>query len=217
MDANCLFGIGIIKHYFCFHLINLDQINKCLINLPERTDRYERSMDEIADFFVNHEVNFHKGIREEPVYKGIAQAHMNCIALAKQKGWPVVLIMEDDIKFQSKNSRKYADEAFKNIPDDWDILLSSVYRSKELKSVNDHWYKTKEFCGATFYLVHQKAYDRILAFDKSTHIDRAMVGKLNLNCYVVNQFFCIQYPGLSDNTGKEQDYNYMISKKHLLK
>lgn len=195
--------------------LDLDEINKCLINLPERVDRLERSMDEISTFFTNQHVNFIPGVRDSPTFKGIAQAHINCIKLAKENNWPHVLIIEDDVNFQSTRSREYADRAFNDLPDDWDILLSSVYLSKGLNKVKTHWNQTKEFCGLTFYAVKSSAYDKIIEFDKSNHIDRAMIG-LGLNCFVAYEFFAIQYPGLSDQTGKIENYDNLLDKFKVL-
>lgn len=198
-------------------MINLDQINKCLINLPERRDRLERSEKELKKFFTNTDRHLIDGVKDLPVFKGIASAHLKCINWAKANDLGEVLIIEDDVKFQSLKSRSYADECFNNLPGDWDILLGSVYLSRGLTKYNEHWSLTREFCGLTFYVANQKAYDAILNFDKSMHIDRAMYSKLGLNCYVANQFFAIQYSGKSDNTGKIEDYDHLLNRFEVLK
>ena len=197
--------------------MNLDTINKIVIHLPERVDRLERTMDGISKFFENHEVTFIEGVRELPVFKGIAQAHLNAIRHAQEQGWPEVLIMEDDVNFQSKNSRSHADKCFSQIPDNWDLLLSSVYTSKGLTQYNGFWSQTKEFCGLTWYVVNQRAYDKILTFDKSMNIDRAMATAIGLNCFVVNEFFAIQYEGFSDNVNRKVNYDNLLGRFDVLK
>ncbi len=196
--------------------MDLDSVPKLLINLPYRDDRFKRSMLEIPKFFGVCDTIIVHGVKDTPVYRGIAQAHMNCIEIAKDRGWENVIIMEDDVRFQSRNSRDYADLAFNNLPVDWDILLSSLYVTKGLKKYNEYWSRTQEFCGLTFYVVNNRAYDRILEYQKLSHIDRAMT-RMGLSCYVVNEFFAIQYEGYSDNTEKNESYSKLLNKFNVLK
>lgn len=169
----------------------------------------------MSSFFNNHDVTFIDGVRDNPTHRGIAQAHINAITHAQAERWDKVLIMEDDVRFQSILSRSYADRAMSNLPQDWDILLSSVYLSRGLTRINEYWSETKEFCGLTFYIVHERAYQRIIGFDKSIQIDRAMT-KLGLRCFVANEFFAIQYEGYSDNAKKVVNYSNLLSKFKLL-
>lgn len=197
--------------------INLETIEKIVINLPERNERLSRTKSELKKVFTNTSFTLVEGIRDIPIYKGIAQAHINAVQIAKSKGWRQVLIMEDDIFFPSRFFHKYITEALQNTPEDWDILLASVYKSKGLIKYNEYWSRTKDFSGLTFYIVNEKVYQAILEFDKSGHIDRAMVTELKLNCYVINNFVAIQYDGFSDNTGKEEEYSKLLINFEILK
>lgn len=171
----------------------LYRIPRCLINLPDRPEKLESAIKEMASFFdVPH---FYKidGVIESSPYLGIAQAHMNCIQFAKECESPYVIIMEDDIEFRP-GAREYANECFNNLPDDWDILLAGLYSTDKLTPYNDYWQQTGEFAGLHFYVVHSKAYDTILNFKKNSHIDRFMAGPGKLKCFVTNKFFAIQKP-----------------------
>lgn len=193
----------------------ISNTHRCLINLPHRTDKLDSAVVEIRKVF--DIANFFKidGVIEESPYLGIAQAHMNCIAFAKEAGLDRIIIMEDDIEFR-QGAKEYAIEAFNNIPNDWDILLGGLYTTDKLTPYNEYWQRTNEFAGLHFYMVNSKAYDTILNFKKNMHIDRFMAGQGKLNCYVTNKFFAVQKPGHSDNVGMFRDYSDYLTKFDLL-
>ena len=202
--------------------INLDELNICVINLPERIDRLNQFSHQIKKILSNSSYNIIEGIRDKNPMVGIAKAHTNCIKLAKDNNWPYVLICEDDLIFKANNNNtlnKYIRNALDNAPDDFNILLGGLYNSGKLTSYNQFWYKTNEFCGLQFYIVHNNCYDRILAFTNNMHIDRwyAHTKGANLNCFVTKQFFALQSNGLSDNVNKEVNYDRLLLGFKLLK
>jgi hypothetical protein len=183
----------------------LSQINKIVINLPERSERLERFANEVKPWTFKV-IN---GVRKEPNWHGIAEAHMNAIRYAKEQGWDKVLIMEDDLYIPAKGKlflTHYLDEAFNKLPEDWDILLGGVYHAQTLSKHNNYWSKIGEFCALHFYIVNARCYDKLLTWDGTNHYDR-WVGKSGLKCFVPSRFFAIQYDGFSDNVNKITDYN----------
>lgn len=163
----------------------------------------------------SHYVLIVNGIKSLKPHEGIGQAHVNCVLLAKQHELPYACIMEDDLRLQ-KGWEAYLDECLQHVPEDWDILLGGVYEGLGAK-VNDYWNRVGEFCGLHFYIVNAKAYDKIIEYPGKTHIDRWMNQRGDkLKCYVTKKFFATQSPGLSNNTGKVEDYDHMISRKLLL-
>lgn len=210
--------------------INLNDIPVCVINLPERVERLQRTQLQLDNFYSRESYNFYliEGVRERNPMKGIAQSHMNCIQLAKDNHWEYVIIIEDDVKFQSENSYSHAVECFKNAPIDFDILLSGVYSATDLKTYNEYWNSVTEFSALHYYCVRNTAYDTILSFQKDQHIDR-WLGKIKnvgvfkktgpgagLKCYVANPFFAIQFNGHSDNMGQEMNYDHLLTKFNIL-
>lgn len=197
--------------------LNLDKIPTCLINLEHRTERLERSMNELKNFFPKKDIITMKAIEHRKPVCGIGQSHLKCIQLAKQNNWPYVIVCEDDLKFQSINSKKHSKLCFNNAPEDFDILLGGIYTSAKLTSYNDYWDKTGEFSGLHFYVVNSKCYDKLLSFECNEHIDRWIGKQKDLNCYVAKEFFCIQYNGFSDNVCRDMDYSYLLKRFKLLK
>lgn len=195
--------------------IAIDTLPLCLINLPERIERLTLARSEIKRLFeFEKQIHIIAGCRRKTSQEGIAQAHLNCVLLAKTNNWPAVIIAEDDLLFTSSNSKSYAEDCFSDAPEDFDILLSGIYHGTLGTSTKPNWSKVDNFCALHFYVVNEKAYDKILNFDFRLHIDRWMGP--HLNCYVTNKFWCIQRNGWSDNVGKEVNYNSYLNSYQLV-
>lgn len=189
--------------------MNFTELNKLVINLPERTERLAEFKKELI-YLPCSNIQVMPGVKDKTVYKGIAQAHLNAILLAKQNDWHEVLIMEDDCVFQGKEQTyDYLLNALEDAPADWDILLGGIYFGNVVP-FNNYWNKVGEFCGLHFYIVNSKAYDKILKYDGTQHIDRFMNSKNRLNCYVTKKFLATQRDGYSDNQGKHVDLSHIL-------
>jgi len=182
-------------------------INKIVINLPERVQRlhdFKQEFQYLQSYTGYYTVS---GVIEDRPEKGIAKAHHNAIRMAKEKGWDKVLIMEDDVMFPGKDKTvPYMEEAFKKLPENWDIIVGGVYYLRNETKVNNYWRRIGEFCALHWYIVNEKAYDKLLSFEYTGHYDRWM-GKQGLNIYLPRRFWAIQRDGWSDNVKKETDYN----------
>ena len=197
--------------------MNIELINKCIINLPERVDRLKQIEAELKWLFFDESHFLVSGIKHRETFTGIAQSHQTCIQMAKDNLFPYIIIIEDDCIFQAKeHTREYVYNALSNLPDQWDLLLGGIYETKGLTRYNDYWSKTKEFCALHFYIVHSNAYDKILSFDGSIHIDRWMASRGELNCYVTNKLFATQSNGYSDNAKQKVDYSNKLRTFDLL-
>lgn len=201
--------------------MNLDLFNlkKVVINLPERIERLVSFKTEYQKIF-NDDVIVLPGIKHTTPYKGIAMAHKSAIQYAKSNNLENILIMEDDLVFHKdyKLTLDYITECFKDVPQDFDILLGGLYTSAGLTSYNSNWNRTGEFSALHFYIVNSKCYDIILSFDESEHIDRWLAKQRggNLKCYVSKKFFCIQKVGYSDNKKDYIDYSNLLGRFKLL-
>src|SRR3972149_4538112 len=208
----CKTYIKSIQSHMSCPIKQWNELNKLLIHLPERTDRLDDFKNELTYLPCNNLI-ITQGIKHSQSYKGIAQAHLNCISIAKGNEWPRVLIMEDDVVFQGgEKPAPHLYKCLEIIPEDWDILLGGVYQAKELNNYNEFWDKVGEFCGLHFYIVNAKAYDKILQYDFIHHIDRWMNQKNRLNCYVINKFIATQRSGYSDNVKEKVDYKSKLKK-----
>jgi hypothetical protein len=196
--------------------MNWKELNKLVINLPERKDRLEAFKQELI-YLPCSNLRYVPGIRASSPMVGIGQAHVNCVMIAKQNEWPAVLIMEDDVTFNGKDmTYDHVLSCLENLPPDWNILLGGIYYSKGREDYNKYWQRTGEFCGLHFYIVNSNCYDHILKYDGKMHIDRWMNQKGELNCYVAKKFFATQRGGYSDNVQAKVDYKDKLKKFNLL-
>ncbi len=190
--------------------MNWHELNKLVINLPERTERLKQFKQELV-YLPCSNLQIVEGIKHPLPFKGIAQAHLNCISIAKGNEWPYVLIMEDDCVFQGTvETYDYLLNAIKDLPENWEVLLGGIYNGKT-EPFNNNWSRVGEFCGLHFYIVNSKAYDKILAWDGTQHIDRWMnLKNQRLKCYVTNKFVATQRPGFSDNQKEHFNGDHII-------
>ena len=189
--------------------------HKVVINLPERAERLERFNMNFNRLHPDDTFRVVNGVRMKPVHVGIAEAHLNCIRLAKQEGWDKVLIMEDDLLVPNIKANEYMTSALNKLPEDWDVALAGVYWKRSEIKINNYWKKLSEFCSLHWYLVNSKAYDKLLTYDGSNHYDR-WIGTQGFNVYCTNKYFAIQYDGWSDNVNQETKYNDTYIKKQDL-
>lgn len=201
-------------------MINLKTIPICVINLPERKERLTRTIEECINFFdctILTNFSVIPGVRASIPRIGIAQAHINAIKHAQFHCFENVLIVEDDVRFLSKNAFNYAQHALLSAPDNFDILLGGIYSHRgTFMKTNNYWNKLQEFCGLHFYIVNCKAYDKIIAFNSHMHIDRWLAKGAKLECYVADTFFATQYDGYSDNTNRSEHYEHLLKKYKVL-
>lgn len=190
--------------------MDINKVNKIVINLPERKERLQSAIDEINYGFLNKFFYIQKGFIDTTPQLGIAQAHMSCIRRAKLSEWKNVLIMEDDIEFRI-GSLRHMQKCFKHTPEDYDILLGGIYSGNDIvKPYSEYWNKTGNmFCGLHFYVVNEKAYDKLLSYSGTGHYDHFMSG-LPLNCYTAKKMFAMQRNGYSDNNKREYDYMQIL-------
>jgi GR25 family glycosyltransferase involved in LPS biosynthesis len=192
--------------------MNVNEIPKLVINLPERTDRLEQVKKELAG--IDYQIV--QGVINQSPMLGIAQAHVNCSMIAKANEWPRVLIMEDDVVLRN-GAFDYLNTALENLPHDWDILLGGLYETKGLTKYNEYWNRVDEFCGLHFYIVNSKFYDKIIAYPGSAHIDRWMNYRGDkCKVYVTSKLIATQSDGFSDNVKKKVNYEDKIKRFSLL-
>jgi hypothetical protein len=177
----------------------------CVINLPQRTDRYELFKEEVK--WIGLKPMVVDGIPHLKPEQGIGQAHTNCIKLAKEQGLPYICIMEDDIVFQGKEKTiEYFNKCLDNLPDSWDVLMGGVYNRGETTKHNEYWDKINKFCGLHFYIVNANSYDKLLTWDGINHYDR-WLSKQKLSIFVTAKYIAHQRDGYSDNAKNHTKYN----------
>jgi hypothetical protein len=175
-----------------------------IIHLDRRTDRLQKLTAQLKE--QNIYACLWPGIID-PVNsrKGIARAHQQIVAFAKQEKLSQIIIAEDDIQFTSVGAFDYF---INNRPAQFDLYLASIYYGKISadNTVND-------FAGLTLYSIHENFYDQFLAIDTTIDIDRALAGKGKF--VVCNPFVAIQHNGYSDNKKMVCNYDTLLEGRIL--
>ena len=136
----------------------------------------------------------------------ISQSHKKIVRNAKICGKKLCAIAEDDCIFTSENGWNYFLE---NLPQDFDIYLSSFYSGVPLEDKSLHG-----FSGLTCYVISERFYDTFLSLPENKNIDRAMTGMGKfLFC---DPFVTKQRNGYSFHRKKEvNDEHYLAGRKFL--
>lgn len=100
---------------------------------------------------------------------GCTLSHRNAIALAKERGWKNVLILEDDVSFDAAIAVQWKElmEVMKVLPDDWvAVYLYGHHPVSPVKAVQAYPATTcYELCGlfsTTAYILNGKYFDDLL-------------------------------------------------------
>lgn len=182
-----------------------------VINLPESTERKQSVINEFANqSIIKFELKFWNGIKTPQVpFLGISLAHKQIIRDAKLNGLKSTCVVEDDVKFTSKNSLQYY---FDNMPIDFDLYLGCVYDG----TINEQNLITDFYCGNILYTVHERFYDKFLETNTMNNLDREL-GKLcgENKIVVCNPFVCLQHDGFSYHKGRITTFKDDYSNKFL--
>ncbi len=128
------------------------------INLDSRTDRREEIERELASMDLQGE-RF-PAIKTHPGIIGCALSHSAVLRLAKERGYPQVLIFEDDFQFLvSKEELQAWAETFRN--KEYDVIMVS---HNIVASVPEgDFIRVKDAQTTSGYIVHSRFYDRLIA------------------------------------------------------
>ena len=177
------------------------------INLMHRKERKEQAIQQSKEqgFYIK----FWQGIEyKHDRGRGVYEAHKQIIKDAKDNGYKMVCVMEDDAVFFASGAWDYF---LKNIPNDFDIFFSMIYTG----DINNENRITTIFNAMTLYVVNERFYDFFLSLPQSCHLDRELGLTSNINKYFVcDKFVCYQDGSISDNNFMTCDYSpYLKGRK----
>lgn len=132
------------------------------INLEHRVDRRQHVEEELTKIGLQDYTRFN-AIKMENGALGCSMSHLKCLQMAKENGWPHVLIVEDDILFLEKDVFiNQINNFFKNHVDDWDTLLISGNNIPPYERLDDTCVKVTTCQTTTGYLVKSYYYDKLI-------------------------------------------------------
>jgi GR25 family glycosyltransferase involved in LPS biosynthesis len=174
-----------------------------VINLPRRTDRLEQFDKEAKRIGFNYEIHpamDGKFLGMDPIVAG-RLSHIE--VLSKIKPDEMVLICEDDAKFDTEFNTKF-DEYMADLPKNWDIFYLGAIKN-ETRPVNKHWVRQVVSTGTQAYCVNPAKVDLFIQiareFDQWIDVAYRLWAD-RTNAYIANPNLVIQHDGFSDLRGE---------------
>jgi glycosyl transferase family 25 len=129
------------------------------INLDHRTDRRAEIEKELTDMDLKFE-RF-PAIRTQYGLVGCGLSHLAVLKEAKARGYPNVLIFEDDFQFLVTKEEFHA-SLQKALAKEYDVIMLG-YNTDETPEVVDGRMRLTNVQSASGYIVHSRMYDTLLA------------------------------------------------------
>jgi GR25 family glycosyltransferase involved in LPS biosynthesis len=185
-----------------------------VINLDRRPDRWKIVQPQINKFTNNYQ-RFSAIDTNNTI--GCAQSYFKL--LEENNHFEYIMIFQDDIILFDK-SREIWDKYIKEVPDDWDIILSGVHFAHKCKSITPNVIKLGDFSGLQMIQIKTSILPIIKEWNEKGGFDR-FLGKLSmenkLNIYCILPFCSIQSNGFSDLRHKNTlDHNLFKKYEYYL-
>lgn len=143
------------------------------INLDTRKDRRADFEAECQKMNLSVE-RFPAMIHPKGVGLGCSMSHLQLIKNARDRGYPSVTVFEDDFTFLI--SKDDFATVLATLPEDYDVVMFG-YNLFQGEDYSSTFGRTLEAQAGSGYIVHQKAYDRLIAcweaamiqFEQSPH------------------------------------------------
>jgi len=130
------------------------------INLKKRTDRKEMVENEMKRIGLS--IERFNAIEMPNGAIGCSMSHLNCLEMAKRKGWDHVWICEDDIHFTIPSLFVTQLNSFLSKHNIWDVLLLGGNNIPPFYKVDDCCVRVTRCQTTTGYLVRQHYYDTLI-------------------------------------------------------
>jgi hypothetical protein len=197
----------------------MDRIPKIfVINLPHRTDRLHSIKQELERMGWLDKMEIVEGVVIDVGglgTAGVAEARARCLDLARERGYEMIMILEDDCKFLFDKERVNAEiETFlATAPPDWNgMWFGSFWSStKDINWFPYNWLTVNGIVHDTGAIIHSRFYSRLtdlyrVCRDKYIeHVDEkyntdAYLSDNKIQIYVLKDKICGQADGYSDRT-----------------
>jgi glycosyl transferase family 25 len=194
----------------------IDFIDKVVyINLAHRTDRKEQTERQLMNLFPPEKIVRFEAIKNDNGAIGCTMSHISVLEMAIKENWKNVLILEDDIGWETNFTNISILTNLMNLS--YDVILLSgyyiKYNTKTLKIIS------AQTTGA--YIVNNSYYQTLLTNFKeglNNLIETNMSGKYAIDrywkqlqsrdsWYIVIPQICFQIPSYSDIQKKNVNYN----------
>ena len=181
-----------------------------VINLDDRPERWEEIQQSFSAWPPLERVS---AVKDSPGWKGCAKSHVKCIKMAKERGYPWVVVLEDDCEAKPDSLEQFREllPVLWKRKSEWDIFLGGCTNVRIIKQVEVEP-PIFQITGLTthFCLYNSDAYDKIIEQynpkndNNIIQIDLYYQKKLRMVC--TTPFLAVQKPGVSDIEEESVDY-----------
>lgn len=190
------------------------------INLEHRKERDLITRQELKKLGIKKPNRFNAITHEIPLV-GCALSHIACLEKAKELGWDYVIMFEDDIKIEGKNS--LLSKFNKYIKMDFDVLYLGCWNYLPPEKINNDLAKVVRAVCNHAYIVKQHYYDTFLQNLKEgiewklkEDIRDNNIDEYHYTLQAKDNWYCItpihitQRDGWSDNFNEVRNYSERI-------
>ena len=190
------------------------------INLEHRKERDLITRQELKKLGIKKPNRFN-AIKHEIPLVGCAMSHIACIEKAKELNWDYVIIFEDDMKIEGKNS--LIEKFNKYIDYDFDVLYLGCWNYLKPKQVEKDLARVVRAVCNHAYIVKQHYYDTFLQNLKEgiewklkEDIRENNIDEYHYKLQEKDKWYCItpihitQRDGWSDNFNEIRNYSQRI-------
>ena len=192
-----------------------------VINLDERTDRWQRVQEDWKGAFPLVRV---PAIRESPGWKGCALSQIKVVEEAKARGEPYVLLWEDDCTPRNRHPfaiRALWNEVLQKLAthtDKWDVVLGATSRvfkgsafNPTLSTPNVKIHDLPHgFCAHWALWNVATTYEKLVKYRETLHEEVDVFMYKEFRVKVVLPFLAEQRESYSDIQGYDTDYRWMF-------
>lgn len=190
------------------------------INLEHRKERDLITRQELKKLGIKKPNRFNAITHKIPLV-GCALSHIACLEKAKELGWDYVIIFEDDLKIEGKNS--LLSKFNKYMKMDFDVLYLGCWNYLPPEKINNDLAKVVRAVCLHAYIVKEHYYDTLINHLKES-VELKLVNDVRENnndeyIYTLQQkdkWYCItpihitQRDGWSDNFREVRNYSQRI-------
>lgn len=140
-----------------------------VINLPHRTDRLQSISVELERMGLFDKMEVVPGtvmIAPDGLGgPGIADAHARCLEIAQQRGYEMIMILEDDCKFvvDKETLRAELETFFNSAPPDWNGLWFGSFWNGDKSGLSDrNWLIPTWLRQDTATVIHSRFYSQLI-------------------------------------------------------
>ncbi len=199
--------------------------NIVCINLDSREDRWSECLKEFKNLNIEHLVQRYPAVSNKIGILGCTMSHVNCIKIAKEKKYKNVLILEDDVVFNTDIFHDVLIKTFNQLDSNnlkYDMLyLGANLRGHDNKLIDKNLAKIVSAKTTHAYIINSSIYDYIIdAYSKIDWNDeyswsQQNPNRMNIDVWYINN---IQkrgntygtYPAIADQRASYSD----LTKQH---